>query len=168
MTSTIGIEFLVALAIPLALLIFLRVNAALVFLSLCLGYVLVRFVADDADSLINFLAPNKTSLSASALRLGMLFAPAVATTFIMVFSVKGKIRTFLNILPAIGATLLAALFAVPLLTPGMQTSIDAEPFWLQITRAQSLLIGCSALISLFLLWTQRRSARMHEHDKRRH
>lgn len=166
--ATHGIEFLAALAIPLAVLVLLRVNAALVFMSLCLGYVLVRFVADDAGSLINFIAPNKASISASALRIGMLFMPAAATTLIMVFSIRGRFRVILNTLPAAGATLLAALLTVPLLTPGLQRSIESQSLWQQLTRAQALVIGCSAIVSLFMLWTQRRSSKAHEHGKRHH
>lgn len=37
---------------PVVLLMVLRVNAALVFLSLCLGDVLVQFTANDANSFL--------------------------------------------------------------------------------------------------------------------
>ncbi len=38
--------------VPVIVLMFFRINAALVFLSLCLGSVLVQFVAGDAGGLI--------------------------------------------------------------------------------------------------------------------
>lgn len=161
-----NIELIAVLVIPIAVLTVLRINAAMVFLSLCLGYVLVQFVANDTDSLINFIAPDQGSLSASSLRLGMLLTPVILTAVITVFSVRGRIRAFCNVLPAIGVAVLGLLLAVPLFTPGLHYAIQSQSLWPEITRAQPLVIGASALVSLLFLWTQRRQGEQTDHGKR--
>ena len=161
-----NIELIIALVIPLVILTVLRINAAMVFLSLCLGYVLVTFVANDADSLISFLAPDTNSMSASTLRLGMLLTPVVLTSMFMLFSVHGRIKVALNALPAAGVGILGLLLAVPLFTPGLQYAIESQPLWQQISQAQAMTVGISAFISLIFLWVQRHHTEKIEH--RRH
>jgi len=160
-----NIEIFVALGVPFVVLMFLRINAAMVFLSLCLGYVLVQLVAKDSNSLISFLAPGQ-SVSRTTWELGMLFAPAVLTSVFMVFSIHGHVKAALNALPAAGFSVLALLLAVPLLTPGLRGAIESQHLWQYINRAQALIVGASACISLLFLWTQRRSAKLSEHHRR--
>jgi hypothetical protein len=149
------IALIVAVLLPAAILIALRINAALAFLSLCLGQVLVQFVAKDTDSLIAFIAPNAGSVSGSTLYLVMLFLPVILTCLIMFMSVKGRLKVALNILPALGTGALAVLLAVPLCTPALQQQVQALSFWDQLFAAQAMIIGASALFSLLFLWTQR-------------
>jgi len=161
-----NLELIAALLIPLVVLTVLRINAAMVFLSLCLGYVLVEFVANDADSLISFLAPDADSISASTLKLGMLFTPVVLTSIFMIFSVHGRVRVVLNALPAAGVSILGLLLAVPLLTPGLHYAIESQSLWRQISDAQAMVVGASAFASLVFLWMQRRRGERPDH--RRH
>ncbi len=165
---TSDLLLIAAFLIPVLLLVTLRINAALVFLSLCLGYVLVEFVANDTDSLINFIAPDAGSVSASTLRLTMLFLPVILTAVIMLFSVHGRLRVIINALPATGVSVLGVLLAVPLLTPTLSSTAQSLALWQQVNRAQAFIVGASALISLLFLWSQRRSARKMEHGKHRH
>lgn len=150
------IVLIVATLLPAALLVALRINAAMVFLSLCLGQVLVEFVAKDTDSLISFIAPNSASVSSSVMYLIMLFVPVVLTSLIMLFSVHGKLKNIFNILPALGAGALLVLLAVPLLTPQTRQTIYGLSFWQQLSDAQAMIIGTTAFISLIILWKQHR------------
>lgn len=156
------IELIIALVVPFAVLTILRINAAMVFLSLCLGYVLVELVANDANSLINFLAPNN-SLSKTSWQLGMLFLPVVLTSIIMAFSIHGRLKSIFNIIPAAAFSVLAVLLAIPLFTPGLRYALESQEIWKQIHGAQALIVGAGALISMVFLWTQRRQAKKHEH-----
>lgn len=155
-------QLIIALVIPFLALTILRINAAMVFLSVCLGYVLVELVAKDANSLIAFLAPKAGSLSQTTWQLAMLFVPVVLTSFIMLFSIKGRLKSMFNTLPAAAASFLMVLLAVPLFTPGLRYAIQHESFWRQFNRAQALVVGVGAFISLLFLWTQRRSAKKTE------
>lgn len=160
------IVLIVATLLPAALLVALRINAAIVFLSLCLGQVLVEFVAKDADSLISFVAPNTASMSSSTLYLIMLLLPVVLTSLIMLFSVRGKAKATFNTLPALATGALLVLLAVPLCTPGLRSAIYGLSFWQQLNDAQAMLIGAGAFISLLMLWTQRK--RTHAADAEKH
>ncbi|HYH75461.1 MAG TPA: hypothetical protein VD735_05895 [Candidatus Saccharimonadales bacterium] len=164
------IMLIVATLLPAALLVALRINAAMVFLSLCLGQVLVQFVAKDTDSLIRFIAPNAGSVSESTLYLVMLFLPVVLTCLIFLFSVSGRLKVTLNALPAIAVGALAVLLAVPLMTPSLQGQVQAMSYWDQLSAAQALIIGVGSLISLLLLWTARKGGHHGEakHEKHGH
>lgn len=159
-----NLELIIALAVPLIVLTVLRINAALVFMSLCTGYVLVELVAKDADSLVSFLT-REGSVSQASWQLGMLFLPVVLTCIFMVFSVHGHLKTIVNLLPAAGVSVLGVLLAVPLLTPGLRHAIETQALWQHIYDAQALIVGVSAFISLIILWTQRRHAKQHEHRR---
>lgn len=157
-----NIELLIALIVPFVALIALRINAAMVFLSICLGYVLVELVAKDANSLISFVAPEAGSLSNTTWRLGMLFVPVVLTCIIMAFSIKGRLKMIFNILPAAASAVLALLLALPLFTPGLRYALQDEAVWQQLSHAQAMIVGIGAFISLLFLWAQRRGAKKSE------
>ena len=147
--------------VPLLLLMVLRINATFVFLSLCLGDVLVQFVAADANSFMSLLqsthaAPVTDSIASGSnlVRLVLLLLPVILTALFMIKTVKGA-KLLLNILPAAGVGLLGGLLIVPLLSAGLSHNIIASPLWVQVSRAQNLIVGSSALICLLVLWLQR-------------
>lgn len=145
--------------IPIILLFILRVNAALVFLSLCLGSVLVRFAGDDAVSIVGG-ASTSSYATASTILLALLVAPAVLTIIFMMGTVRDK-KKFFNILPAAVTGLLLALLAVPLLPPGLSYNIVALNQWQQVTQMQSGVVAVSTLVCLVFLWASRP-----KHDKK--
>ena len=150
------------LAVPVVLMTVLRINAPLVFLSACLGTVLVRFVGPDALDLVHLFSPKSGNITESTLQLVLLLVPVVLTMLFMIRSVKPN-RVVLNILPAAGASFLLLVLIEPLLSPGLIGTITASPLWVQIEKVQDLVVGVSALICLFFLWAQRPK---HESDKK--
>lgn len=156
MTPTIILGAIVL--VPLVLLMLLRINAALVFLSLCLGDVLIQFVASDTNSFVALLQSSSATKSVptdnTTIKLILLLLPVVLTALFMIKTVKGA-KLLLNILPALGVGLLGALLVVPLLGPGLGHQIITSSLWLQATRAQNLIVGSSALVCLLALWLQR-------------
>lgn len=151
------------IAVPLALLFLLRVNAAFVFLSLCLGNVLVQFAGDDATAIVGG-ASTSSYATASTIRLAVLVAPAILTILFMMGTVKDK-RKYFNILPALVTGVLLALLAVPLLPPGLSGSITALNQWQQVTSAQSGVVAVSTLVCLVFLWSSRPK---HNKDDKKH
>ena len=134
--------FLIAiLVLPVIALTVLRINAVMVFLSLCLGNVLVQYVASDANSLLEMFAPNASQISTSTIQLVVLLLPAVLTSVFMVLSVHGRGKTLMNLLPAAGTGLLAALLIVPLLPAGTRFGIQAQPLWSELSKLQSLIVA---------------------------
>ncbi|HSX33171.1 MAG TPA: hypothetical protein VLF91_02430 [Candidatus Saccharimonadales bacterium] len=157
---------IVALVVPALLFLVLRVNASLVFLSLCLGTVLVQYVASQANDLITMLVPHASPISTSSLQLVLLLIPAIVTAIVTIFSMHGRLKTVINVLPAAGAAALAVLFAVPLLTPGLRANLESLKTWHYLSNSEALVIGAGAAVSLTFLWTQRSALR--HHDKRHH
>ena len=144
---------------PVVVLMLLRVNAALVFLSLCLGNVLVQFIANDASDFLTTFSGSHTvtsvTTSNSNVKLGLLLLPVILTTIFMIKTVHGTSRLVMNILPAAGVGLLGALLVVPLLPPGTAYNIVGSSLWGDVQKAQALIVGLSALVCLFVLWLQR-------------
>lgn len=154
---------------PVIILIALRINAALVFLSLCLGSVLVQFVARDADDFFALLETSNTTGSidttSNNIALFLLLIPVVLTAIFMIRTVRGHGRLLLNTLPAAGVGLLGALLVVPLLPPGLSHNIVNSDLWSQAAKAQNLIVGTSALVCLFVLWLQRPKTGEGKHGK---
>jgi hypothetical protein len=150
------------LAVPVVLMTVLRINAVLVFLSVCLGAVLVRFVGPDALDMVHLFSPGTSSVTESTLQLVLLLVPVVMTMLFMIHSLKGN-KVVFNVLPAAGASFLLLLLIEPLLSPGLIGTITASPVWAEIVKIQDLVVGVSALLCLFFLWLQRPK---HESDKK--
>lgn len=149
---------------------YLRVNATLVFLSLCLGDVLTEFVANDASSVTTLLSKSHVSSAVvsqtnNAWKLILLLLPVVLTTIFMIRTVKGHSRLLLNLLPAAGVGLLGALLVVPLLPATASENIISSSLWVQVTRAQDLIVGGSAVVCMFVLWMQRPKTGEGKHGK---
>jgi hypothetical protein len=154
----------ILVAVPILLLTVLRINAAIVFLSLCVGSVLVRFVGYDAQSFMGLFTANKT-VSDTYVSLGLLLVPVVFTMLVMIGTARGKLRSVFNILPAIAVGVVWLMLAEPLFSPGLRGTMEGTSTWGQLQHAQSLVVGVSTLISLLFLWLQRPRSR--EEGKRR-
>lgn len=147
---------------PVLVLMLLRINASLVFLSLCLGNVLVQFVAKDTYDFLTLHADQVPQQAAGAsnnvIKLFLLLLPVVLTAVFMIRTVNGRVKLALNLLTAIGVGALGALLVVPLLPAGLSHNVLHSPLWGQVTKAQDLIVGVSALVCLLVLWLQRPKA----------
>lgn len=146
------------IAIPVIILMVLRINATLVFLSVCLGNVLVQFVAPDANSFLTLFSahvPKGVDTGNNTIKLVLLLLPVILTAVFMIKTIRGNGKLALNLLPAVGVGLLGGLLVVPLLPSGLSHNIVSSDLWHQVQRAQDLIVGSSALICLLVLWLQR-------------
>jgi len=150
-------------AVPVVVLFLLRINAALVFLSLCLGDVLVRFVGNDAVSVVAG-AGTSAHTSGSTIRLVLLLAPAVLTTLFMIKTVRSSMR-LVNILPAVATGFLAAVLVVPLLSPSILHQVVTSSLWSQFQSLQAAIVAAGTLICLVFLWMQRPKNHDDKHGK---
>ena len=156
--------------IPVLVLMLLRVNAALVFLSLCLGNVLVQFIAPDANSFLALFSahvPHGVDTGNNTIKITLLLLPVVLTAIFMIRTVRGHGRLVLNLLPAVGVGMLGGLLIVPLLPAGLSHNIIDSSLWSQAQRAQDLIVGTSALVCLLVLWLQRPKTGGGKHGKHR-
>ena len=159
------IILLAAVVLPVLLLVGLRINASLVFLSLCLGAVLVQYVGSEADELVHLATTRASELSTTSIQFVLLVAPAAVTAVVTVFSVHGRLKNVVNVLPAVAAAGLFVLLAVPALPGGLRHTLEGQQAWHYLSNAQALIISAGAVVSLGFLWTQR--SFFQHHDKRR-
>jgi hypothetical protein len=153
---------------PVVLLMLLRINATLVFLSLCLGNVLVQFVSPDVHDFLTLFSSKSThSVTATdqTIKIALLLLPVVLTALFMIKTIRGNGKLFLNLLPAAGVGLLGALLIVPLLPGGVSHNLSSTTIWSETSKAQDLIVGTSALICLFVLWLQRPKTGEDKHGK---
>jgi hypothetical protein len=170
---------------PIVLLLLLRVNAALAFLSLCLGDVLVQFVAGNANSFFALLSTSQATHASQlshvssqltqpvhatndTIRLLLLLIPPALTAICMIRTIHGRGRLLLNALPAAGTGLLGALLVVPLLPATLSHNIVDSSLWSQVQRSQAVIVGTSALVCLLVLWLQRPKAGGGKHGHAKH
>lgn len=160
-----NIILIALLAAPVLLLMLLRVNAALVFLSLCLGAVLVQFVGPDAATIVSSTSARSPDIppDRTLVNLVLQLLPVVLTTVIMIHSVKGRAKLAFNLLPALGVGALVALLSVPLLSAGLTGSITQLSLWRELENLQTLIISVSTLLTLLFLWMHRPQA---SHDEK--
>ena len=145
----------VALAViifaPLVITYFLKSNAALSFLVLCVGFVLSTSVIGDLKHL---LSETHLSITGDTIGLILLVLPLLVTMLIT----KGHThRRGLGFIIQLVASLcvggLLALSAGPLLASSSQFNVTAASSWKDFARAQAAIIGAGSVISLFSIWT---------------
>jgi len=152
-------------AVPVVLLLVLRINAAIVFLSLCLGSVLVRFAGQDAGSFVNLFSSSAAARNYET-SLALLLMPSIFTMIVMIGTVRGKLRALLNILPAVGVGLVGVLLAEPLFSPGLRSAIASTQVWHTMQQLQVLVVSASTIVSLLFLLMSRPGRSSHEGGKR--
>lgn len=161
-----SLTLILAVAVPTLLLAGLRINAAMVFLSVCLGVVLVDHVAPDISLVLGSFSAKDNKIGGLAVDLVLLLAPVVTTAILAAFSVHGRAKTWLNLIPAAATSMLLVLLVVPLLSRAVAFSLMTQPAWRVLSNSEAIVVGVGAAVSLLFLWKQRGSLR--HHDKRHH
>jgi len=157
---------LIALAaVPLLVIVVLRVNAAIAFMSLALGSLLDTYVAPDINTMVGGFMAGKPLDKYQWVKLGLLVIPFLLAILFTRKNVKGS-KQGLNLLPALASGLLFALLVVPLLPPDIQRHIHAQMLWKQLDNAQTaVVLGGAAFALLFLLLTHRKR---HDDEDKKH
>jgi len=151
------------IGLPIILLFLFRSNAAIVFLALCAGSILLKYVGNDASLLFNSFFSHSSSVVDQVTDIVLLTLPAILTAVFLRHSVSGA-KAFLNLLPAVATGGLLALSLVPLLSPITSSNVMATQAWSYLQQFQSLIVGAGAFTSLLLLWAT--SRKKHDKDKK--
>ena len=145
------------MVVPIALIAALRVNAAIAFMSLCLGSVLARYTSNDVASIASGLSSSVSPSLIQWVGVVLLLLPFVLTVLFTRGSVSSK-KLLINLLPAIATGLLLALLLIPLLPPDLQSHLYAQKTWRILDNAQtSVILGGASFSLLALLFTHRGS-----------
>lgn len=158
-----NLALILAILIPIVLILVLRSNGPVVFFSLCVGALLVRFVGSDAG-LVGSALGNNAAAANSYAKLGLLLAPAVLSLFFLRHSIRGSKGLF-NILPAVAVGLVGVLLAVPLLPGGVHHSLISSNGWAFLQHQQEIVVIVSSLVCLVVLWMAPHKAIDKKHRK---
>ncbi len=151
--------------VPVLLIMILRVNAAIAFMSLALGSVLVHYTSPDVVSLASGLSSKVHTGLNQYVSLALLIVPFVLTIIFTRKNVQVN-HQLLNFLPALASGLLFALMVTPLLSSTLQIHIEALQAWKQLDDLQTAIILGGAFFSLlFLLVTHRHHRKAEKHAK---
>ena len=163
MTSLIVLAGLALL--PFLLIVILRANAAITFMSVCLGSVLVNYTAADVVSIASGLASKPAHGYVQWVSLVLLVVPFVLALLFTRKNVKGG-KQLLNAVPALATGLLFALLVIPLLAGSLQHQIEHQKVWHMLDDLQTAVILGGAFFSLlFLLVSHRHHSGEEKHGK---
>lgn len=153
--------------VPIIGIYILGVNAAPIFLSLCLGYVLYTFDGHNAAN----LAHNISAHSSAHLKptdiivdLILLLGPALIVFVSQIKSVKGA-KHFLNIVPAVFSGLFCALLVVPVLPNDVAAKIAKTFYWGKLAHYQAFIVGLGAAIAIIFFWISSKHPNKKAHHK---
>ena len=152
---------------PAILAFILRVNAAILFMSLCVGEVLVIFVSENAASYLSPLYPTE-HISFSSMRLLLLLLPLVLTLLLMFHSVVGKSKLVLDLIPGIATGLLLALLLVPILPAGLSLNVQGSSIWHDYYHYQTVIVVFGALSSIIFMLLGRQNGKHSRSGKSKH
>ncbi len=148
--------------VPIVLIILLRTNAALVFLALCAGDVLSKYLGDDVVRMYQTFSSNTGGNDLAYVRIGLLLLPAILTLVFLSRSVSGA-RHAINVVPAVLTGAVTSLLVVPLLPAGSKFSIYGTQAWSVIQQFQGVIVGAAVLASMLMLWSSQKGLRRGKH-----
>ena len=148
----VNLWLLVLIAAPVILTYFLKSNAALSYLALCVGFVLLSLTTADLQQLLDHA--NLVRLSTDILGLALLISPPLLTLLLTRKSVHGQSNVLTQLIPALFLGGLLALIAVPLLNESVRNNFTGAGLWGNLQKVQSWIIGIGAATSLALVWSE--------------
>ncbi len=159
MTSLIILAALAGATILAAL--FFRVNSMLLFTSVAVGDLLVRYMGDNATLVI---ASAYRGANADVIaKLGLLMLPVFFTLLFGRHSLS-KAKAVLHIVPIVATGVVLALLVLVQLPAGFQYSVYNSKFGTQIRQNQDLAIAAAGVASLVVAWlTNQKPGRSKKH-----
>ncbi len=158
----VNLWLVVLLVTPILLTYFLKSNAALSYLALCAGFVLLSLTTNDLQKLLDH--SNLVRVSTDLLGLILLISPPLLTLLFTHKSIKGQSNILIQLVPALFMGALLALIAVPLLNESVRSNFTGSSLWSELQKIQPWVIGIGTVISLALVWSES----FHGFHKRRH
>ena len=151
------------IAVPILLLLLLRSNGTVVFLSVCLGYLLAQFVSGDiVEGLSMFISLNSLVVG-DYFQLLLLVLPVLLTLLFSRRSTHKGLGKLVHILPGIAAGLLVGLLAVGFLPGALQVEVKQVEYWKVLNNLQTGIVLAGAFFGLLHLFLERPK---HEHHKK--
>jgi hypothetical protein len=142
---------LVLIAAPIVLTYFMKSDAALAYLALCAGFVLLSLTTSNLQELLDH---SNVHLNNNTLGLILLASPPLLTLLVTRKTVHGQSNILMQLVPALLLGGLLALIAVPLLDSSVQNNFTDSGLWGQLQKVQAWIIAIGAVASLALVWSE--------------
>lgn len=152
-----------AMVTPVIFIVWQKSHAATVFLSLCLGSVLVTYMSPDVIDFITAIYRSSPAVIAQITKLVLLILPALIAMFFTRKSVYSGGKTMLNLFSALASGMLLGLLLVPLLSSDFQRSLEAEPLWNHISSMQTPVLIMGSVFSLLYIMVANKSINPKKH-----
>jgi hypothetical protein len=136
---------------PLLLTFLLKSNAALSFLALCAGFVVISFASFDLKNLTGQL---NFSVNSSTLNLTLLILPLLLTLLFTKGKSKNGFGRAVSLVIALCAGVLLALVGVPLLSSSLRSGFSDSTAWSDLQKAQAAVVGAGVFLSLMFVWAK--------------
>jgi hypothetical protein len=136
---------------PLLLTFLLKSNAALSYLALCAGFVVVSFASPDLKSLTGQL---NFSINGGTLNLVLIIMPLMFTLLFTKGKAKSGFGRVIHLAIALCAGVLLALIGVPLLSSSLRSGFSDSSIWSSLQKAQAGVVGAGVFLSLIVTWTK--------------
>lgn len=146
MTDILLISMIV---LPVLTTFFLKSNAALAYLVVCVGFVVSTSAVGDLKHLLNQM---DLSVTETTLALVILLLPLILTLLLLRGAPSHGFRFMLQLVVAACAGALLALLIGPLLNASAQIRLADSTIWPTLQSFQAPLIGAGALLSLLVIW----------------
>ena len=142
------IALAVLVFLPLMLTYFLKSNAAMGFIVLCVGFVLSTSVIGDLKHL---LSQTNLTVTNDTLAVILIALPLLLTLLLTRHGHSRGPLFIAQLAAALAAGALLALSIGPLIT-STQFDVTSSGAWKDLTNVQAAVIGIGSLISLLLIW----------------
>lgn len=147
---TYSLALIIALGLVIAWQLYIRTNGAVVFFSLCAGYVLSLQFASDA-SLISGTYIKDVSLNRAVVSITLLVLPAILSAVFLRKTVTGG-QHVINLVPAAAVAGLLALLAIPMLPYTAQTHFTDTVAWQALEQFKPIIIVGGVASSVVMIF----------------
>jgi hypothetical protein len=143
--------------VPLLVIVVLRANAMLVFMSLCMGYTLANIAYYDINSLFASFSPNAGSLQLSWIKVLLVCVPIILSILFTAKSIRGSSKQFANFFLAIATSVVFGIIIKQFLPAQWQRTIETEPLWVHINALETIAFITGAVACLIMMLSAQRA-----------
>jgi len=136
---------------PVVLLVLLKANGGVAFLSLCLGNMLVTALGEDFSEVLASFSPNSYDLIHQWTKVVLLLIPFVITAFFTKGSVASGAKLVFNVIVSVACGALLISLVMPLLPSDLQNSLKDEQLWHEVNNLYTGVIILGAVTSMAML-----------------
>jgi len=162
------VEYIIlgTMALVTVMLLMLRTNTGVVFLSLCAGTMLLNATGADASLFASSLSSG-ADISGSVAKIAVLLLPAVITSLFLRKHVShGQI--LITFVPAVATAMLGVLLVVPLLSSSVQASVGSTEVWSMLTQYQGTIVTIGIVSSIICIVLTVKKPHHVKHRKGKH